>query len=119
MPATRSSRRSRLSSSSWPSAFHADALALVVAPAGAEKAVQILERESLFPGGARRPTTPIAAVTFEHLPPGVKSRMSKADVELILDLALQYQEKAGLVSDDLIEAVLGAEQVYLRKIGAL
>jgi hypothetical protein len=40
-----------------------------------------------------------AAVSYRNLPPDVKARLSPADVERILDLELEYQEKVGLVGD--------------------
>lgn len=49
-------------------------------------------------------TVEAGKVTYANLPEDLKSKMTRQDVDLILELKFQYQQKVGLTSDSNIPA---------------
>jgi hypothetical protein len=91
-------------------------------------------------------------ITFENLPDNFRGNLSKVDIDLVLDLEFQYQQKIGLIdgsvkygpdnsppmgaelnkfiiaeakkkdknySNEEVDAILRAEEVYLKQLGVI
>ena len=109
---------------------------------------------SFFGGGGQPVYDPAEAgkVTYKNLSEDFKTKLTKEDVDLILDLEFQYQQNVGLTGDsgnpkpdepfmmdnklnqfilaeaekknktystEAIDAVITAEETYLKQIGAI